>query len=48
MVVRDMDFALAGNDALMYVLSQPAGLSLIPLLGNCYGGLYVLSTTSTL
>ena len=51
MVVRDMDFmatALAGNEAPMYVLSQPSRLKLIPLLSNYYGGLCVQSVTTAL
>lgn len=51
MIVRDMDFmatALAGSDTLMYVLSQPSRLKLIPLLSNYYGGLCVQSATTTL
>lgn len=47
-VVRDMDFALAGKDTLMYLLSRPPGSNLINLLNNCYGGSYVHSATSTL
>lgn len=50
-IVRDMDFmatALAGNDTLMYVLSQPSRLKLIPLLSNYYGGLCVKSATTAL
>lgn len=51
MIVRDMDFmatALAGNDTLMYVLSQPSRLKFIPLLSNYYGGLCVKSATTAL
>ena len=51
MIVRDVDFmatALAGNDASMYVLSQPSRLKLIPLLSNYYGRLCVQSATTAL
>ena len=47
-VVRGVDLALARKDRLMCVLSRRLRLSLIRLLKNCYGGLYVWSATSTL